>query len=175
MRLEARKRPVQLVEAMAKVRAAAPRAGVRLEILGEGSERAKVERTVDRLGAKDWVSLPGRVPRDTLKERYAASDVFVSPSVLESFGIAALEARVAGLPVVGRVGSGISEFVTDDVNGFLANDDEELVRRLTTLAVHPSVRSRMTAYNLKTDPAQGWDQVVQAAEAEYARARALAG
>jgi glycosyltransferase involved in cell wall biosynthesis len=89
--------------------------------------------------------------------------------------IAALEARVAGLPVVGRVGSGISEFVTDDVNGFLANDDEELVRRLTTLAVHPSVRSRMTAYNLKTDPAQGWDQVVQAAEAEYARARALAG
>ena len=62
-----------------------------------------------------------------------------------------------GLPVVGRVGSGISEFVTDDVNGFLANDDEELVRRLTTLAVHPSVRSRMTAYNLKTDPAQGWD------------------
>ena len=175
MRLEARKRPVQLVEAMAKVRTAAPRAGVRLEILGEGSERAKVERTIERLGAQEWVSLPGRVPRDTLKERYAASDVFVSPSVLESFGIAALEARVAGLPIVGRVGSGISEFVTDDVNGFLADDDEELVRRLTTLAVHPSVRSRMTAYNLKTDPAQSWDHVVQTAESEYARARALAG
>ena len=99
----------------------------------------------------------------------------VAPAKLESFGIAALEARVAGLPIVGRVGSGISEFVTDDVNGFLADDDEELVRRLTTLAVHPSVRSRMTAYNLKTDPAQGWDQVVQAVELEYARAGALAG
>lgn len=175
MRLEARKRPVQLVELMAKVRAAAPRAGVRLEILGEGSERPKIERAIARLGAQDWIALPGRVPRDTLKERYAASDVFVSPSVLESFGIAALEARVAGLPIVGRVGSGISEFVTDDVNGFLADDDEELVRRLTTLAVHPSVRSRMTAYNLKNEPTQSWDNVVQTAESEYARALALAG
>ena len=129
---------------------------------------------VERLGAQEWVTLPGRVPRDTLKERYAASDVFVSPSVLESFGIAALEARVAGLPIVGRVGSGISEFVTDDVNGFLADDDDELVRRLTTLAVHPSVRARMTAYNLRTEPAQGWANVVQTAEAEYARALTLA-
>jgi len=170
MRLEARKRPVQLVEAMAKVRTQAPRAGVRLEILGEGSERAKVERAIDRLGARDWIELPGRVPRETLKERYAASDVFVSPSVLESFGIAALEARVAGLPIVGRVGSGISEFVTDDVNGYLADDDVELVRRLVTLAVHPSVRSRMTAYNLRTEPAQSWANVVASAEAEYARA-----
>ena len=74
-----------------------------------------------------------------------------------------------------RQGSGISEFVTDDVNGFLADDDEELVRRLTTLAVHPSVRSRMTAYNLKNEPTQSWDNVVQTAESEYARALALAG
>ena len=70
--------------------------------------------------------------------------------------------------------TGIGEFVTDDVNGYLADDDVELVRRLVTLAVHPSVRSRMTAYNLRTEPAQGWANVVQTAEAEYARALTLA-
>ena len=170
MRLEARKRPVQLVEAMARVRRAAPGSEVRLEILGEGSGWAKLERAIDRLGARDWVSLPGRVPRDVLKSRYPASDEYVAPAVLETFGIAALEARVAGRPVVGRGGTGISEFVTDDVNGFLASDDDELVARLTTLAIHPSVRSRMAAYNLATEPTQGWSHVVEVAEAEYARA-----
>ena len=170
MRLERRKRPVQLIELMAKVRAAAPRADVRLEIFGEGSERAKVERAIERVGGRDWITLAGRVPRATLRERYAASDVYVSPAVLESFGIAALEARCTGLPVVGRIESGIGEFVTDEVNGFLAGSDPELVRRLTALAIHPSVRARMTTWNQQHPPAQSWPQVVEVAEAEYRRA-----
>ncbi len=171
MRLERRKRPVELVEILARVRAAVPAVDVRLEILGEGADRPKVERAVERLGAQGWVSLPGRVPRSDLPERYAASDVYVSAAVLESFGIAALEARCAGLPVVARAGTGLGEFVVDDVNGYLARDDDELVRRLVSLVVHDSIRQRMRAHNLATEPAQAWDAVVGQAEAEYRRAR----
>jgi len=171
MRLARRKRPLALLELMAHVRAAAPSADVRLEILGDGPDRAKLEQAVAAQGAQGWVTLAGRVPRETVKARYAVSDVYVSPAVLESFGIAALEARTTGLPVVGRAGSGVSEFVDDGVNGYLAADDDELVARLTTLAVHPSVRLRMAAYNRKVPPAQDWAHVVELAEAEYGRAQ----
>jgi glycosyltransferase involved in cell wall biosynthesis len=170
MRLEARKRPVQLVEAMAKVRTAAPRAGVRLEILGEGPERPAVERLIARHQASGWITLPGRVTREDLKARYAAADIYVSPTILESFGIAALEARTVGLPIVGRAGSGVGEFVTDDVNGFLAHSDDEMVRCLTTLVIHPGVRARMRQHNQSVPPTQDWPTVVGLAETEYRRA-----
>ena len=59
------------------------------------------------------VTLAGRVDRDELKAIYARSDLFVAPAFLESFGIAALEARCAGLPVLAMRGTGITEFVAD--------------------------------------------------------------
>ena len=170
MRLARRKRPVELVEAMAQVRAAAPGVDARLEILGEGPDRAKLERRVAQLGAHAWVSLPGRVPRETLPARYAGADVYVSPSVLESFGIAALEARTAGLPVVSRLGSGVAEFVTDGVNGLLADTDAELAEAMARLARDEPLRRKMTEHNLATPPAQDWSEVVQTAEREYERA-----
>ena len=58
-------------------------------------------------------------------------------------GIAALEARTVGLPIVGRAGSGVAEFVADDVNGYLAESDDDMVRCLTSLVIHPGVRVRM--------------------------------
>ena len=88
----------------------AGRGAITLTILGEGPERARVERHV-REHDLGWVRLPGRVSREELRERYAASDVYLSPARLESFGIAALEARTVGLPVIGRSGSGVGEFV----------------------------------------------------------------
>jgi glycosyltransferase involved in cell wall biosynthesis len=119
---------------------------------------------------REWVSLPGRVPRSTLRDRYAAADVYLSPARLESFGIAALEARTAGLPVVARQGSGVGEFVVDGVNGYLADDDEAMAAALARLATDPAMRSRMREHNLRHEPAQDWPRVAALAEAEYARA-----
>ena len=51
------------------------------------------------------------------------SDVYIQPSVKESFGLAALEARTAGLPVVARSQTGTSGFIHDGVQGLLADDD----------------------------------------------------
>ncbi len=172
IRLERRKRPARLVELIARVRAAAPEADVRLEIFGEGSERRRVEQVIDDLGAAGWVTLAGRVPRDELRRKYAAADVYVSPAVLESFGIAALEARCAGLPVVGRIESGVGEFVSHGVNGLLAASDSELVDALRALVTDPELRQRMTEHNLRTRPEQSWSRVVEITESEYHRAGA---
>ena len=176
MRLAARKRPLPLLRTMARVRALVPDdIGMSLEILGEGPDRGRLERFVAAHDMTGWVHLPGRVTRDELRQKYAAADIYVAPAPLESFGIAALEARTVGLPVVGRWGTGLQEFVTDGLNGFLAADDEAMAGALAHLVTDEQLRGSMTAYNLGTPPEQSWDRILDGAEAEYRRAIALAG
>ena len=176
MRLAARKRPLPLLRTMARVRALVPAGtGIRLEILGDGPDRGRLERFIDAHDMGGWVRLPGRVTREELRERYAASDIFVTPAPLESFGIAALEARTVGLPVVGRRGSGVQEFVKDGVNGYLVADDEEMAGSLARLVADDGLRRSMTAYNRGTPPEQSWGRVLDGAEAEYRRAIAATG
>lgn len=176
MRLATRKRPLPLLRMMARVRALVPAdTGIRLEIFGDGPDRGRLERFIDAHDMGGWVRLPGRVPRAELRERYAASDIFVAPAPLESFGIAALEARTVGLPVVGRRSSGVQEFVKDGLNGYLVADDEEMAGSLARLVADDGLRRSMTAYNRRMPPEQSWDRVLDGAEAEYRRAIAATG
>jgi glycosyltransferase involved in cell wall biosynthesis len=176
MRLAARKRPIALLRIMARVRAMVPTGtGIRLEILGEGPDRARLERFVAAHDMAGWVALPGRVSRQELRDRYAAADLFVAPAPLESFGIAALEARTGGLPVVGRLGSGVQEFVKDGLNGYLARNDDGMADALVRLVTDDALRESMKAYNRSTPPDQSWDRILDGAEAEYRRAIAAAG
>ena len=175
MRLAARKRPMALLRTIARVRALVPTdVDISLEILGEGPDRRRLERFVAAHGMGGWVHLPGRVPRDELRERFAAADIYVAPAPLESFGIAALEARTVGLPVVGRLGSGLQEFVKDGLNGYLAADDEAMAGAVARLVSDDELRGSMTAYNRGTPPEQSWGRILDVAEAEYHRAKALA-
>jgi len=175
MRLAARKRPIPLLRTMARVRALVPAdIGISVEIFGDGPDRGRLERFIAAHDMAGWVTLPGRVTRQELRERYAASDVFVAPAPLESFGIAALEARTVGLPVVGRGGSGVQEFVRDGLNGYLAADDRAMAACLARLATDVELLAKMTAYNRGTPPEQSWDRILDRAEAEYRRAIALA-
>ena len=172
MRLAARKRPAALVELVAEASRVAGPGSVSLTLLGEGPDRRKVESLVRERGL-DWVSLPGRVSRDELRQRYAASDVYLSPARLESFGIAALEARTVGLPVIGRSGSGVGEFVTNSVNGLVVSSDSEMTDAIARLAKDPDEVSRMRAWNLANPPEQDWSRVAAMAVSEYERAVGL--
>jgi glycosyltransferase involved in cell wall biosynthesis len=176
MRLAARKRPIPLLRIMVRVRALVPAETViSLEILGDGPDRARLERFIAVHEMGDWVRLRGRVTREEVRATYAAADIYVAPAPLESFGIAALEARTVGLPVVGRWGSGLEEFVKDGLNGYLAADGEAMAGCLVRLVVDDELRGSMASYNRSTPPEQSWDRILDGAEAEYRRAIALAG
>ena len=176
MRLAARKRSLPLLRIMVRVRELVPPdTEIRLEIFGDGPDRGRLQRFVVAHDMGGWVRLPGRVTREELKQRYATSDIFVAPAPLESFGIAALEARTAGLPVVGRRGSGVQEFVKDGVNGYLAANDDAMASSLARLVADDGLRESMTAYNRSTPPEQSWGRILDGAEAEYRRAIAVAG
>ena len=173
MRFAARKRPLAVLEVAAKARAlVGDDLPMRLTLFGEGPERGRLERFAHRHGMTDWVSLPGRVARDELRERYWDSDVYLTPARLEAFGIAALEARTAGLPVVARLDTGVGDFVVDQVNGLLGADDDGLAVGLARLLTEPELRARIATTNRTVTPDQDWPSVAALAEAEYHRAGA---
>lgn len=173
MRFAARKRPLAVLEVAARARdLSGGDRPMRLTVFGEGPERSRLERFAERHDMTDWVSLPGRVGRDALRERYWDSDIYLTPARLEAFGIAALEARTAGLPVVARLDTGVGDFVVDGVNGLLGADDEALAQGLARLLTDPPLRLAIAGHNRDVGPAQDWPSVAALAEDEYRRAGA---
>lgn len=76
---------------------------------------------------------------------YQSSDVFVLPSCAEAFGIAAVEASAAGLPVLASRVGGLQDIVLNDETGYLVQpgDARALAEYLSRLCVNPALRQRM--------------------------------
>lgn len=179
MRLSVRKRPLPM---LAMVRAAQTRLAqqqspvtLRLTVFGDGKLMARMRRYVHRHQMTDTVRLAGRVDRAELTEIYRRADVFLAPAHLESFGIAALEARCAGLPVVAMRATGITEFVADRQEGLLADDDAQMSDALVELAADAGLRASIAEHNRTTAPPTAWSTVLATVEREYQRAMAIRG
>ena len=172
MRLAARKRPLATLSVLRGARSILdPDVPLRATIVGEGPQRRVMERYL-RTRGMDWVELPGRVDREGLRRLHRSADAYLTSARLEAFGIAALEGPAAGLPVIAPRGTGVDDFVTDGVEGLLAESDVLLAGALAHLAGDPALRHRIRAHNLAVPPAQDWDGVVAATLGEYNRAGA---
>jgi glycosyltransferase involved in cell wall biosynthesis len=93
-----------------------------LVVLGEGPERAGLETLARELGVAHRVFLPGRVPDVAAWLR--RSRVLAQPARWEGFGLAVLEAMLAGLPVVASRVSSLPELVVDEETGVLVPPDD---------------------------------------------------
>jgi glycosyltransferase involved in cell wall biosynthesis len=140
-----------------------------LTVVGEGPARGVLSAYAERHGVD--ARFTGRVTPAQVRDELAHADVFLAPARRESFGIAALEARTAGVPVLAQEGSGVTSFVRDGVEGLLAADDNQLVDALVRIAIDPGLRERIAAHNRSVAPAQDWSRVLPLVEQLYAAAR----
>ena len=176
MRLAPRKRPKHLMKMIKQVsEQAPPGVKVRAVIVGEGPERKAIEAYLAANGLADSVVLVGRLSREEIREQFAHADIFVAPANLESFGIAALEARCAGLPVVAKARTGIREFVAHGQEGLLAESDDDMVAQLLRLVRDPGLRASIARHNRETPSSVDWNDVVGINIAAYDQAIALMG
>ena len=160
IRLSRKKRPLRLIRAFADaVRFVAGRPAMRLVVAGAGPDAVPMRRLADELGVGDRVELPGHLSRAALRDLYARAHAFVLPSERESFGIAALEARAAGLPVIAMLASGVRDFVRQGVDGLLARDDAELSRHISRVALDAPFRDYVRHRNSLTPPPYDWRDV----------------
>jgi colanic acid/amylovoran biosynthesis glycosyltransferase len=99
----------------------------RCEIIGEGPLEQELREEIAQLDLQDRVELPGAKPQHEIRERLAASSLFVLPSVvgpdggMDNLPTVIMEAMAAGLPVVSTSIGGIPEMVIQNETGFLVS------------------------------------------------------
>lgn len=174
-RLAARKRPRHLVRMLRAARAEVPaHIDMQAVLIGDGPQRPLLEGLLRRYGMTEWVRLVGMRSHQEVRELLADTDVYVAPATLESFGIAALEARCAGLPVIARRRSGIAGFIEHGVDGLLAVDDDDMTAQIVRLAVDRDLREGMRHHNHEHAPPLRWDDALEECDQLYLRATSLA-
>jgi N-acetyl-alpha-D-glucosaminyl L-malate synthase BshA len=110
----------------------------KLLLVGDGPERHKMEELCRELDACHYIKFLGKV-RDT-ERILAVSDLFVLPSESESFGLAALEAMAARVPVISTNTGGIPEVNIHGVSGYLSNvgDVDDMAKNALTILINNS-------------------------------------
>ncbi|MDX1936654.1 MAG: N-acetyl-alpha-D-glucosaminyl L-malate synthase BshA [Flavihumibacter sp.] len=124
------KRVMDVVQIMAKVREQMP---CKLLFVGDGPERSGAESLCRELNIIDDVRFVGK--QEQLEDILAVSDLFLLTSEYESFGLAALEAMAAGVPVISTNAGGLTEINEHDKTGYLSNvgNVDEMARYALTL------------------------------------------
>jgi glycosyltransferase involved in cell wall biosynthesis len=114
-----------------------------LVVLGEGPERAGLEEQARRRGVSEALRLPGRA--GDVAAWLQRADVLVHPARWEGFGLAVLEAMVAGLPVVGSRVSSLPELVADGRTGVLVppDDSDALAAAVSELLDDPDLARQL--------------------------------
>lgn len=173
-RLKKRKHVDEFIDVLAQVRQRVPvGTRVKVSILGDGPRQKDLQKQVERLGLSDWVSLLGYHPSEEIRAMCHDADVFVASSRQEAFGIAALEARSAGLPVLGYRRNGLSDFITDGVDGLLVTDAAAMVEAIVTLVDDPQELDRLRTNAAALPPGVSPQDAVRAETNLYERACAM--
>lgn len=134
-----------LLEAFAGVSDLHPDVG--LVIAGEGTERDRLQSRALELGLAERVLLPGRLNRHDVVSVMRGAEVFVMPSRVEPFGIVALEAWRAGVPIIVSSRGGAREFVEDGVSGLVVDplDPTSLQAAIDSLLASKMLSSGLAA------------------------------
>ncbi|MGD0250595.1 MAG: glycosyltransferase family 4 protein [Thermoplasmata archaeon] len=114
------------------------------------------------LGLADRVVALGAVTREELLQEYAAADLFVLPSLFDSFPVVLLEAMAAGLPVVATCVGGVPEIVQEGRTGLLVppGDSLALAEAMRVVLDDPGLRSRWGSEGRQRAARFAWSNVV---------------
>jgi glycosyltransferase involved in cell wall biosynthesis len=138
-RLEPQKGVDVLIRALAEVE------GATLLVVGDGSERGRLEELARSVGVAERVEWKGW--SDDPRSHLATLDVFVLPSRNEGFPLAVLEALLAGTAVVASDVGSVADVVREGETGLLVprEDPAALAAAIRNLLAHPALARRLGA------------------------------
>ncbi len=142
-RLAPQKGHVVLLDALVEVVRHFPNAV--LVVVGEGAEKLALQDRAHHLGVGKHIRWLGAKAHNEVWELYSVMNVLAMPSLFEGFGLTAVEAMAAGIPVVGSKVEGLKEIIDHGVTGYLvpAGDSAALAEAIRRLLSNPAEARRM--------------------------------
>ena len=156
-----------LIKAAKRIISQFPQA--RFLIIGPVEERSTFQKLKDEISDKFQGDIILTGPRQDIKEILSVSDIFVMPSLWEGFGISALEAMAAGLPIIASNIDGLKEFIKNNENGILVakGDTEALIKAISRLAADSDLRIRLASSARQTAQQFSIDKNIRRLEALF--------
>jgi glycosyltransferase involved in cell wall biosynthesis len=164
-RLERYKRVDVLLRAAAHLVGRFPE--MRIDIIGRGSDRARLERVAAEVGLADRTHFAGFVSDEERDRLLAAARVCVCPSVKEGWGLTVIESNALGTPNVATDAPGLRDSVRDGETGFLVPeaDVEAFAARMGSLLGDDALAERMAAAAIAWSRDFDWDRAAARMEA----------
>lgn len=116
---------------------------IEVHIYGEGDQKENLIKLTNDLNLSEVVFFKGRVPNKEVPEILREFDIFCVTSLSESFGVAAVEAMAASLPVVATDADGLTEVVVDNITGLVVkkNNPSEVAEAIEKLILDIELRN----------------------------------
>ncbi|MDD9741389.1 glycosyltransferase [Marinovum sp. SP66] len=142
-RLAAVKGVPVLLEALSILKGELP--GLRVTLIGDGPERARLEQDAADLGLRDMVDFAGYRSQSEVARALKVTDALVLPSFAEGVPVVLMEAMAAGRPVITTGVAGVSELVEHGKSGFLVppGDAQRLAQAIRAVLADPDRRVEM--------------------------------
>ncbi len=139
-------------------------------MVGDGPLRSRLEQGIRASGLGRNFLFTGGVSRATVLHLLGQSDVFVSPSPREAFGICVLEAFLKKVPVVARGQTGVADIICHEHTGFLVDNVAGIAHYIDTLIQDPELRSTVAHRAHEELDKYQWNTVARQVEQVYAHA-----
>jgi glycosyltransferase involved in cell wall biosynthesis len=153
------------------------RADVELEVVGQGDDRARLERIARGLGVGGAARFLGFVSEEEKRRRLREAWALVFPSPKEGWGLSSVEAAACGTPVLASDSPGLRETVRHAETGFLVphGDWRALADRMLALAGDPALVERLGRAARAFAEGLSWNRAARATEAHLHRVIAQGG
>jgi len=120
-------------------------------------EVSSILKEISAIGIENNVINYGEVAQNKIQEIYNKIDIFLFPSIVESFGMPMLEAMSVGLPVIAANTPVNQEILGDNAILFSANNDNDLSRKIASLIQNPSIYDSAVSNSLERIKDFSWE------------------
>jgi len=135
---------------------------IHLLIVGEEGKDINIRQLVAKQSFSDKITFAGAIPKTAINKIYGAADLLIYPKTLDPEPLVILESLAAGTPVVAQTGVGAQDFIVNNQDGLIADDNSEdfadkimLLLKRERLRLDLSLKARLDAQNYRASKLTG--------------------
>lgn len=160
-RLKKYKRVDHIIKAIAIIKKDIP--NIKLQILGAGDDKPRLEKLISDLKLQDNVDMLGFVSEKEKYKLLSAAWSFVIASEKEGWGIVVIEANACGTPSIGYDVEGLRDSINDGFSGYLVDNGniDKLADKISTVLTNDKLRVKLSKNALKWADGFSWDNTAK--------------